>query len=272
MNSLISAMLKPLLSLAFFILGFQAHPLFLFIAFIPLLDGLFPAERGFNRLSETLTSIVPSLLVVLFLGVFSVYLIGGNGLQLLLFVILFSLALWLSHVAWRLGKSTSGYFGFIFFWLAMEYLMLSYLPEMSLPSLGAWLTRGVDWTGWYALTGALGGSLWVLLINLIGLVALRREDQLQVNTPRIFYLVLAIFLIALPIYIHFQYWADLSNPFQENAPWVAIAQEVNGEPSAFVQRGEYLGLIAFWMGIFLAISVFVKQKTRIKISGKSKRH
>ena len=60
-----------------------------------------------------------------------------------------------------------GYFSLIFFWIGFEYLHLNW--EITWP----WLTLGnvfsthPEWVQWYEYTGALGGSLWVLLINLL---------------------------------------------------------------------------------------------------------
>jgi apolipoprotein N-acyltransferase len=56
---------------------------------------------------------------------------------------------------------------FIVFWLAFEHLHMDW--DLTWP----WLTLGnafAEQTGivqWYELTGALGGSLWVLLVNLL---------------------------------------------------------------------------------------------------------
>jgi len=66
----------------------------------------------------------------------------------------------------RYGKKT-GLFSFIAFWMWFEYIHLNW--QLSWP----WLTLGNvfasqhDWVQWYEYTGVGGGSLWVLLVNIL---------------------------------------------------------------------------------------------------------
>lgn len=59
-----------------------------------------------------------------------------------------------------------GYIGFLLIWIGFEYLHFHW--ELSWP----WLTLGnvfsitPSWVQWYSITGVLGGSLWILIINL----------------------------------------------------------------------------------------------------------
>ena len=60
-----------------------------------------------------------------------------------------------------------GYFALIFFWISMEYIHLHW--ELAWP----WLTLGnvfatiPEIVQWYEFTGVLGGSMWVLVINIL---------------------------------------------------------------------------------------------------------
>lgn len=66
----------------------------------------------------------------------------------------------------RLGE-TWGQWSLVFFWVAFEYLHMRW--ELSWP----WLTLGnafavhPEWVQWYEYTGALGGSVWVLAVNIV---------------------------------------------------------------------------------------------------------
>lgn len=66
----------------------------------------------------------------------------------------------------RLGKGI-GYASLIIFWIAFEFLHQNW--ELSWP----WLTLGnafathPQWVQWYEYTGASGGSLWILLSNIL---------------------------------------------------------------------------------------------------------
>lgn len=68
----------------------------------------------------------------------------------------------------RLPKITSSIF-LISFWMAFEKFHLNW--EFSWPwlNLGNVFSENIYWIQWYEYTGAFGGSLWVLLVNLIGL-------------------------------------------------------------------------------------------------------
>jgi apolipoprotein N-acyltransferase len=67
-----------------------------------------------------------------------------------------------------------GYPSLVFFWLCFEYVHLNW--ELSWP----WLTLGnvfathPGWVRWYAYTGTSGGSLWVIVINLLVFAILGR--------------------------------------------------------------------------------------------------
>lgn len=77
-----------------------------------------------------------------------------------------AIAFGLFHITrMRIGNK-EGYIGLIIYWIAWEHLHLNW--ELSWP----WLTFGnifsdhPDWVQWYEYTGVLGGSLWILIINL----------------------------------------------------------------------------------------------------------
>lgn len=80
-------------------------------------------------------------------------------------VLLMSIPLVLARVARRWGGMRLGALAFVLFWLGFERFHLDW--DLSWP----WLTLGnvfaddVAWVQWYEWTGHLGGSLWVLLVN-----------------------------------------------------------------------------------------------------------
>ncbi|NBC83375.1 MAG: apolipoprotein N-acyltransferase [Bacteroidetes bacterium] len=71
------------------------------------------------------------------------------------------------HIVRRNLGNSFGYFSLILFWLSFEHLYLK--AEISNP----WLTLGYGFQNdhriiqWYEFTGALGGSLWILLVNVL---------------------------------------------------------------------------------------------------------
>lgn len=88
----------------------------------------------------------------------------------------------------HIGKK-EGYIGLLLIWIAFEYAHFHW--ELSWP----WLTIGnvfsirVTWIQWYEYTGVLGGSLWVLLVNLFGYKILKnvfgKKETWNIQTPLI---------------------------------------------------------------------------------------
>jgi apolipoprotein N-acyltransferase len=82
----------------------------------------------------------------------------------------------------RLGP-VLGYSALILFWLSFEYIHLNW--ELSWP----WLTLGnafamhPEWVQWYEITGASGGSLWVLVVNLMVFLLLKEKLSHATNRP-----------------------------------------------------------------------------------------
>jgi apolipoprotein N-acyltransferase len=75
----------------------------------------------------------------------------------------------------RAGERT-GYLSLIAFWLSFEYLHL-HDWGLSWP----WLTLGnvfathTDWIQWYEFTGVSGGSAWIMIVNLLLFLLLRKK-------------------------------------------------------------------------------------------------
>ncbi|MBN2764552.1 MAG: apolipoprotein N-acyltransferase [Bacteroidales bacterium] len=78
-----------------------------------------------------------------------------------------SLVFWVFHFTKRRLGSALGYFAFIVYWITWEHFYFN--AEISWP----WLTLGhgfnynIKLIQWYEYTGVLGGSLWILVINIL---------------------------------------------------------------------------------------------------------
>jgi apolipoprotein N-acyltransferase len=75
---------------------------------------------------------------------------------------------WWGYVVFKekFGRRT-GYFSLIAFWMMFEYIHLNW--ELSWPwlNLGNVFASSADWVQWYEYTGIGGGTLWVLLANVM---------------------------------------------------------------------------------------------------------
>jgi apolipoprotein N-acyltransferase len=80
---------------------------------------------------------------------------------------MWSLVMWFFHLAKRRLGPQIGYFSLILFWITWEYFYHN--AEISWPwlSLGNGFAYNIKLVQWYEFTGVLGGSLWVLVINIL---------------------------------------------------------------------------------------------------------
>ncbi len=84
----------------------------------------------------------------------------ANGLLMALVFLLF-------HYSKRVLGPQRGYFALLFYWIGFEWLHYNW--ELSWPwlNLGNIFATRVDWVQWYEYTGVLGGTLWVLIVNIL---------------------------------------------------------------------------------------------------------
>ena len=128
------------------------------------------------------------------------------------------------NVKRKLG-SWAGYASFILFWITFEYIHLNW--ELSWP----WLTLGnvfavqTDWVQWYEYTGTSGGSLWVLLVNVLLFSFLKRtivERRLHVRT-----FSLSLLLILFPLMLSYYVFKEV---FKQRTPDNIVVVQPNVDP------------------------------------------
>ena len=95
------------------------------------------------------------------------------------------------------------YLSLVVFWLAFEFF--HYHWELSWPfmNLGNWLGQIPKWIQWYEYTGVLGGTLWILLINIL----LFEGGNLffyNKKTSAWLLMILGLIVLVLPITISYQ--------------------------------------------------------------------
>lgn len=70
--------------------------------------------------------------------------------------------------------NVAGYASLIFYWIGFEYLHMNW--DLSWP----WLTLGngfsayYKWVQWYEYTGTLGGSVWILIVNILLFLSIKK--------------------------------------------------------------------------------------------------
>ncbi|HKK60702.1 MAG TPA: apolipoprotein N-acyltransferase [Salinivirga sp.] len=155
----------------------------LFIAFVPL---LLIEEYYLDTRKNVFGVFNYSYLVFLIWNLFTTYWIYKATLPGAVMAVLANSALmafifWLYHLSRRWSDKKVGRYALVFWWITFEYLYFK--TEISWP----WLTLGngfafnAEWVQWYEYTGVLGGSLWILISNII-IVSSIAELVLQRNT------------------------------------------------------------------------------------------
>ena len=112
-----------------------------------------------------------------------------------------SLVLWLFHLAKRRLGPQIGYFSLILFWITWEYVFHN--SEISWPwlSLGNGFAFNIRIIQWYEYTGILGGSLWVLVLNVLIFNLIKGFLEAIPRRRLIAQLALIIIIIAGPVAI-----------------------------------------------------------------------
>ena len=161
-------------------IGFPISPFtpVMFIGFVPLLIVEQLISEGRERPNKKQvfgysynTFVIWNILTTFWVG--NTAYIGGV-VAILVNALFMSVPIILFHQTKKYLDRNLAYTAFIANWLAWEYLHLNW--EISWP----WLTLGnsfaqyPSWVQWYEFTGAFGGSLWILLLNVLfynGLIA-----------------------------------------------------------------------------------------------------
>lgn len=154
-----------------------------------------------------------------------------------------------------LGPRT-GKFTIIFFWLAIEYLLLKSPWRAQAIFLADALTLQPSWTAGNAATGYLATSLWILLVNLFFYLAFFRQSS--VNW---YYFGVAILLTAGPIV----YSYTLSLPGLNREQMIALYSGGQPEGSiSYQNQGELIPRTAAWVSLLILLLALVKSKTKKK--------
>ena len=120
--------------------------------------------------------------------------------------------------------NTIGYISFIVYWVAFEQLHLNW--DLSWP----WLTLGNGfatlntWVQWYEYTGFLGGSVWVLLVNVLFFQAVKDYPNQRIEFKKLW---LPVLLIVAPILISFGILATYK---EKGTPTEVVVVQPNIDP------------------------------------------
>lgn len=199
-----------ILSMAFGLLMAAAWPergfsFLAFIAWVPLLwlqEHIYRNPQFFSRSAVVLYSF-PGFLIWNVLTTWWVFnsTVWGSVVAFLLNAFFMSLVFGLFHFVRRnVFFKGFGYFSLVVLWVTFEYLHMNWDLTWSWLNLGNVFASDYQWIQWYEFTGSLGGSVWVLMVNILAwrilLNILNKNNSLK---TLIYNGVIFLFLIILPI-------------------------------------------------------------------------
>ncbi len=212
---LLSVLSGVLLSFAW--LGFPGW--ILFIAFLPLLylDHFFTQNKSEYRS----VSIWGHAFLAFFIWnvLTTWWIVNATAAGVVMAIVtnsfLMSLTFWLAHIARRNFKSNLGYIALIVFWISFEYFHFHWDIEWPWLTLGNGFAKTIKLIQWYEYTGYLGGSLWVLAMNIlifkIGINFLQKNSFRVSLKPLLAFFLLLIVPVALSIQMYYAY-VEAENP------------------------------------------------------------
>ncbi|NVO19470.1 MAG: apolipoprotein N-acyltransferase [Bacteroidetes bacterium] len=150
----------------------HGFPLLLFVGFIPLLlveNDLFNKKKEVNSFSVFWYAAIAFSIWNSFttFWIYNAALVGVVA-AVIINTLLTSFAFYLFHVTHRVlaGKATA-YVALIGYWLSYEFLQLNWDLNWPWLNLGNGFASYPSWIQWYEYTGIFGGSLWVLVVNIL---------------------------------------------------------------------------------------------------------
>jgi apolipoprotein N-acyltransferase len=153
---------------------------------------------------------------------------GGAFFAFLLNGLLMALVIVAFHYTKKLMGGQKGYMALVFYWVGFEYA--HYHWELSWPwiNLGNSFSILPELVQWYSYTGVLGGTVWLLLVNLIVLKIVvniyQLKETVKVQTP--LFISLAA-LVLVPIAISFVMYANYS---EKKNPIEVVVTQPNIDP------------------------------------------
>lgn len=209
----------------------RGFPLLLFVAFVPLLimEEQKRTEPAVTRIS-IYWMVFPAFLIWNSLSTWWIYnsTLFGVVVAILLNTFFQSLMFWLFHFTRKsMKRGAHGYIALIFFWITFEFIHHHWDLNFPWMTLGNGFAAYPKWIQWYEYTGIFGGSLWVLIVNIILYKAVQKY---LTNAGRKFSVkdwVLPLILVIVPIGISYGIYYTYD---EKAAPIEVVAVQPNLDP------------------------------------------
>jgi apolipoprotein N-acyltransferase len=246
---LLSVLSGIILSLGWPMNGF---PFLLFVGFVPLLiveDFLDRRREFFHKYSIVKFSFIAfftwNLLTIYWIWNST---IAGGVMALLLNPMFMTIAFSAYHLSKRVFLNrTHAVYLLLFYWVAFEFVHLDW--DLSFPwlNLGNGFAMYTKWVQWYEYTGILGGTFWIVLINILVFKLIQSFKKVsKFSFSVIFQGSVILLLIAVPMIISLVIYRNYEASGQEAEvivtqpnvdPW---SEQYDLPPSEVIERN--LGL------------------------------
>lgn len=144
-----------------------------FLVFISWIPILFVEREIANRNFRSFKVFIQAYLTFLIYNIGTTFWIwfaspGGAIMAFTLNALIMALVFYLFHLTKKKLGPSLGYLSLFVYWVGYEFM--HHIWELSWP----WLTLGnsfsllPEFVQWYSVTGAISGSLWILLVNFLG--------------------------------------------------------------------------------------------------------
>ncbi|MBE9467409.1 MAG: apolipoprotein N-acyltransferase [Bacteroidetes bacterium] len=140
-----------------------------------------------------------------------------GGIAIIIYnAFLMSLVFWLYHIVKRKIGNAYSYIALFAFWIGFEYYYFNAEISFAGLALGNGFANDVKLIQWYEYTGVLGGSLWILIVNVLIFLTVKKYLSISHINKSIIYRLISVFLIifipiAISVYIYYSY-EEKKNP------------------------------------------------------------
>ena len=113
-----------------------------------------------------------------------------------------ALLIWNATTTWWIWNSTDvgskrvSYFSLVACWMLFEYIHLNWQISWPWLSLGNAFAQQTQWIQWYEYTGVGGGTLWVLIVNILVYEFIKRfkNENIKWKIKRVLLITSVIFI------------------------------------------------------------------------------
>ena len=138
--------------------------------------------------------------------------LGGGIAAVVLNSLFYTILFTFFHRIKKKVKNNSIYFLFLVFWLAWEYFYINGEISWIWLVLGNGFANNTSWIQWYEYTGTLGGSLWVLLVNVLVYLSIKKAAK-HFFKNAYFFIALGIFILPIIFSEYLKYtYQEEKNP------------------------------------------------------------